>query len=197
MNKLGVGFVVIASAVVPAHAQQHFRAQSHRAMFDGATGCVLFELEFNLAPDFHTVDPLGNQAESFQLHLDTLPGNNGWGGTSPYPWETIIRGSEIHKEDDIRVRDHTGAPSTNPASGGWGRVAGAVPYDLSGHLLEFTVPYSVLGTTTGEFPYLLELYRYGQWTGITYTGQSAPIPSPAGAAVLGLAGVAAAARRRR
>ncbi|MFM9995237.1 MAG: hypothetical protein ACKVU4_05490 [Phycisphaerales bacterium] len=195
MHKIGWGVVLVVCAGAGARAQP-FRAASHAATYDEGTRCVLFEIEFNREPDFHTIDPMGNQAESFQLYLDTQPGNNGWGGTSPYPWETIVRGTEIYKEDDIRVRDHTGSPSTTPTSGGWGRVAGAVPYDLAGPALAFTVPYSVLGTTTGAFAYQLEVYRFGQWNGLLYSGQSAPIPSPPWASVLGLAAFAAARRRR-
>ncbi len=139
---------------------------------DGRAQMVRYEVTFNREPDFHTLDESGAQADSFQFHLDTMEGNRGLGGTSPYPWESVVRGEEIHVSHTIRIRDHVLGPSHEPGSGGWGPIAGAFPYRLQGRRLTFSIPFAAQNTPTGRFAYSLELYRYGSWTGRAYGGDS-------------------------
>lgn len=191
------GACVVALCVAGPSAAQPLAALSHSAVFDPDLSTLHFVVDFDRPPDFYTLDPEGRPAHSFQIHLDTQPGNLGWGGTSPYPWETIVRGGEIHEEGDIRIRDHILGPSGTPGSGGWGPLAGSVPYDLVDRHLSFEAPYSMLNTTTGRFTYSLEVYEFGSWTGVTYAGASVVVPSPAPAVALGLFAGAMAVRRRR
>lgn len=152
-------------------------AESYSVRFE-EPGLVRYEIVFNRSPDFLTTDPDDAQADSFQIYLDTQEGNHGLNGTSPLPWESVVRGEEIHASGDIRIRDHITGPSTAPGSGGWGPVAGSVPYQLRGTTLTFTAPFAIQNTATGKFAYVIELYRYGAWTGATYDGASEQIRRP-------------------
>ncbi|MCC6660412.1 MAG: hypothetical protein IT437_05955 [Phycisphaerales bacterium] len=188
--------VGIALAATPAWAQP-LRIMDSTIRFDTAAQTVSFELDFNHKPDFFTLDAGGRQADSWQINLDIAPGYNGFGGTSPYPWETIIRGEEIHVNDDIRIRDHVLGPSPDPVSGGWGPLTGAVPYTITDKRQKFTVPFNLLNTQTGTFRFEIETYQYGQVQSHTIKGGSIPaIPAPAATGVLGIGGMVAFRRRR-
>ncbi len=149
--------------VSPASGQTTLIAESHEARVYEEARVVRFDVAYNREPDFTTVDPQGRQADSFQLHIDATPNDQGMNGASPYPWETIIRGDELHLAGDLPLRDHTSGPS--PASGGWGPALGSVPHTVAGRRHTFTVPFLMLNTRTGQFTYRLEIYRYGQLTG--------------------------------
>lgn len=171
---------------------QTLSAVSHLAVYDDTASTVWFQIEFNRPPDLQTLSLGGAQTDSFQFVLDTLPGNNGYGGASPLPWETVVRGEEIHEYGRIPLRDHVLGPSSQPGSGGWGPVITMVDFELTGTLLYFQASYENLHTPDGRFSYELELFEQGTWTGTTYVGTS--VPAPAGALVLLLA---AYPRRRR
>lgn len=194
--KRWMGCVGLASVASAASGAQPFRVSEHRAWRDDANRTIVFELIYNRVPDFYTITPSGFQADAFQFFIDSQPGNNGWGGTSPLPWESIVRGGEIHVKGDVRIRDHVLGPSTKPISGGWGPIAGSVPYTLVETTQQFTVPFELLRTETGEFTYQLELYVNGSWTGVNYSGSSMPIPGPSGVLIAAGAVVIAARRRR-
>lgn len=142
-------------------SQGPLRVVSRTVDVDKAAEVVRFEVVYDRAPDFQTVDAEGRPADSFQFHLDTATGNQGILGISPYPWEAIVRGDEIHLKGDLPVRDHTKSPSSDPASGGWGPVVGSVAYSLSGERMTFDVPFSMLSTPDGVLAHSLEVYRYG------------------------------------
>ncbi len=177
-----------------AAAQTRLHALGHSAHVDLELQVVRFEIFFNLEPDFFTLDPQGRQADSFQFHLDTMPGHQGMYGSSPFPWETIVRGEEVHLNSLIPIRDHICGPSTAPGSGGWGSILGSVPYTLADTFQTFEAPFPMLNTTTGDFRYRLELYHYGTLTQL-YRGLSSPMPEPGAAA--GLLAAAWWLRRRR
>jgi hypothetical protein len=165
--------------------------------FDNAAQVVNFEIEFNHKPDFFTLDAGGRQLDSWQISVDTMPGYNGFGGTSPYPWETIIRGEEIHVEDNIRVRNHILGPSNEPGSGGWGPIAGAVDYTLVDKKQKFSIPYDVLNTQAGTFRFEIDTYMYGEMQPDAVKGSSIPaIPAPAASGILGVGGMVMFRRRR-
>jgi hypothetical protein len=187
---------LIASPCLGQGDDEPLKVVAQAVRYDTSALVVHFELEFNRPPDFFTLDPAGRQADSWQIGLDTIPGNNGMGGTSPYIWETIIRGEEIHIGNNIRIRDHILGPSLEPTSGGWGPIAASVPYTLSGTTQTFSAPFSALNTTTGQFRYQLELYHYGDVLSPVIRRDSVPVPAPAVTAVLGLAGLVASRRRR-
>lgn len=148
-------------------------AESHAVRYAEKSRMVRFEIVFNRAPDFLSADSAGAQADSFQFHLDTM---GDAGGTTGYPWETVVRGEEIHVNGDVPVRDHTLSASSEPGSGGWGPAAGSVAYSLKGKTLVFSTPFSMLKTDSGLFSYRLELYRSGVWTGVAIEDKSQPLP---------------------
>ncbi len=192
--RLGAVAVVVGLSA-PALAEP-LAVISHALRYDAQARSVQFEILFNREPDYFTLDPMERQADSFQIYLDTKPGHQGWGGTSPFPWESIVRGEEIHIEGNIRIRDHLVGPSPKPHSGGWGALAGSVPYVLIGATQTFDAPFAMLNTNTGVFRYRIELYNYGTWNGAVYDGQTVPVPSP-GAAVFAACAMGWAVRRRR
>lgn len=168
---------------------------SHWLIYDDVQETITFEIEYNRVPDFHSVNAFGDQADSFQIHLDTRPGNTGMGGTSPLPWETIVRGEEIHSFGKIPVRDHVHGPSSQPGSGGWGPIVTLLDFNQAGNRLTFEASFDVLNTPDGRFNYELDLYEYGAWTGTTYIGTS--VPGPASAWVVVAAAALVVPRRRR
>lgn len=196
--KAVAGAIVLGVCAAAPAMGTPLEAVSFGATYDFQSRVVHFEIVYNREPDFYTLDPKRRQADSFQIHLDTVSGVNGWGGTSPFPWETIVRGEEIHIEGDIRIRDHLQAPSPKPHSGGWGPIAGSVPYRLDGKTQTFSAPYDMLNTQSGKFAFVLELYNYGTGTGVIYDGSSmeVPAPGPIGLAAASL-GWALGRRRRR
>lgn len=170
---------------------------SHAVRYDSAAQTVLFEIEFNRKPDFFTLDAGGRQADSWQINMDTVQGINGFGGNSPYIWETIARGEEIHTADKVRIRNHILGPSPEPISGGWGPVAGSYSYSMVGARQAFTIPYSALNTTTGAFRFELECYQFGVIQPHVIRGNSVPmVPAPAASGMLIPGGMVLFRRRR-
>jgi hypothetical protein len=163
---------------------QSFMAISHSVIYDDDRRQVAFEIEFNQPPALNSTGVNGAQWDSFQFVLDTLPGNNGMGGASPLPWETVVRGEEVHEYALIPLRDHVNGPSSQPGSGGWGPVITLLDFELSGTRLYFEASYEHLQTPDGRFSYILDLYEQGVWTG-SFSGTS--VPAPAGVLVLLLA----------
>ncbi len=135
-----------------------------------------FFITFNEAPDFFTLDGANRQADSFQYYIDTdasdpTPGNN---------VESVIRGSEIHIDGDIRIRDRYGYDGTDLDSGGWGPILGSVSYSLSGSTLSFTTPWAFMNEDDGIFTYQLLLTEYGGLSNVVYglSGESYVITTP-------------------
>jgi hypothetical protein len=156
-----------------AEAQiEPLEALDYAVVYDPATQVVRFDVTFNRYPDFMNLDPESNSVvDAFQFYLDTLPGNNGWGGTAEDPWETIVRGSEIRFNNTVRIRDHTGPETFDPESGHWGPLAGEVAYTLVPNHISFEVPFSMLNTPDGVFTYELDTFTFGAFSQ-AYFGQS-------------------------
>lgn len=197
MSRLAAMCALVVGAGCGYAPAQDLYISSHHIQYDPAQSMVLFDMTFSRPPDFFTLDPGGRQADSFQIYLDTLPGRNGFGGTSPFTWETIVRGEEIHVNGNIRFRDHILGPSMDPISGGWGPIAGTVPYTMTGMRQKFVAPYSVVNTTNGQFSYRVEVFRFGTQLPNVLRGHSEPVPAPAGAAALLVGAGLLASRRRR
>lgn len=96
----------------------------------------------------------------------------------------------------------------NPSDGGWGQVLGDIVFTESGDVLQFTVPFSLLGTPPANRPFFYSFASYyrGGGDGQLRSGHSGlvfdpstPIPEPSTYAMLalGLVAVAAGVRRRR
>jgi hypothetical protein len=184
----------LGAAALPASAGgPALFATHHSIVWDDDARTVTFSITYNRLPDFFTLDSMGRQADSFQWYLDTLPGDNGFGGA--IPWETIIRGEEIHIAGDIRIRDATRGPGGGPDGGGWGPLVGSVPYTMVDTTQTFIVPFATLNTPDGNMAFELQLLQYGRWTGDLYSGRSIPALA-AGAVMLGVIGVGATRRRR-
>jgi len=194
MDAAGLTAIVMTVLMSQTEPDTRLSVLSSSAQIDRTANVVRFEILYNRVPDFFTLDPGGRQADSFQINLDILRGCHGMGGSSPYPWETIIRGEEIHMAGDIPIRDHINGPSSSPWSGGWGPILGSVPYSMDGTLQRFEAPFSMLNYSSGNILFTLEIFRFGEWQA-RYRG-IAHNPSPGPAACV-LAGAWWFARRRR
>lgn len=167
---------------------------------DVPNGKVDFKLNYDVAPDYVTVDEFGRQKDEFQFYIDV-------DGIFPTPGsattaDTIVRGGEIYVEGDLRIR--ASAPSSgDPTSGGWGAVIAAVPFVLDGTMVTFSAAFAALGETDGAFTYSLLHVRFGGMSQPLITGRSvvAPsaIPLPAGMPLLafGVASLLVLRARRR
>jgi hypothetical protein len=138
--------------------QAAFTLISESAVVNSATRDVSFSIVFNKPPDFTRVDASGSQANSFQYFIGGDPAQ----GT----FDAIIRGEEIHVSSNrLRIRN-AAPPDSDPAAGGWGTIRGAVPFKVSGTVLTFSVPLSVLSDRSGDgkFAYQVESYESGSIT---------------------------------
>ena len=182
-------FLLCAAANSPAHGAFQLRS-GHVGDVDVA-GNVPFSLTFNQVPDFFTVDRYGRQAHSFQFYIGRSTNVPRF---STRPFASLIRGEEIRVANDIRIRNDSPGPSTDPDpnSGGWGSIRGSVPYTLDGQTMTFAVPATVLNVQ-GQFGYNFLLFEYGAYVSPQYPGLSGGaipvVPEPSSAALAALAGV--------
>jgi hypothetical protein len=144
---------------------------------------VTFQLVFDSHPDFFTLDQYGQPVDEFQFDISPGPSiPHDFSGIS-----TIIRGGEIHVNDDIRFRD-TGPCVDLPVSGGWGAIRSSVSFTLSGNMLTFSASDSLIGVdpNTGAFGYILSFIHDGGATGQPniYGEFGAPVPDTIGYAFL-------------
>jgi hypothetical protein len=146
---------------VPAEAALLVLSQS--AEVNLASNSVLFQIEFNRAPDFFTTDEYHRQADSFQYFIDADGGFPIFKGTDIYysNLESLIREEVIHLGGDVRIRNAWPPDPDLSSSGGWGSIRGSVPYTLSGNVFSLLVPLQLIGDTDGKFSYRLEWYEYG------------------------------------
>ena len=187
-----MGFIFDAEGLWPTQ---------YSAIVNQVTGMVDFQITFNKAPDFFTINNAGSQANTFQFYIDPNATGPNIGYGDPFNVSSLIRGGEIHISGDIRVRDAYG--EGGPDSGGWGPIRGSVPYILDGDVLIFSTPLAIINDPDGQFGYYLGLYVYGR-TGAELFGQSGvdylqslnyppniPVPGSLlllGSGLLGLAG---------
>lgn len=148
-----------------------------------AAGSLRFELVFDRAPDFVTVDELDRNFDAFQLQLthDTQ---------EPFLFrDTWIDGRHIQ----------AGQIPVYPMQldGNFGPIAASVPYSVSvvnaGHAVSFSVPYAALSTPDsvippdghaskgkGAFVWFLATFQYGlsPYPANNATGQYPALQAP-------------------
>jgi hypothetical protein len=153
MNNISsVKMAVIASVLVglgygvPAEAALMVLSQSAEVNLD--SNSVLFQIEFNRAPDFFTTDEYGRQADSFQYFIDADGELSLFsGGISYSNLETIIRGGEIHLGGDVRIRNlFPPDPDLSVAQEVGGQSAVLFPTPCQEMSSHFSSPYSLLVT---------------------------------------------------
>jgi hypothetical protein len=178
IGKRSVAIFVLPTFLVVIHnASAALVAVEYSSTIDTLNEEATFSIEFNRAPDFFTLDGFGRQADSFQYYID-VDATVGTVGEIRFIAGIIVRGGEIHLEGDIRVRDREGDGGVN--SGGWGPIRGSVPFQLTGNILTFTSPWTLINDD-GVFSYALLLTEYGGLTDFVFglSGESYPaVPPP-------------------
>ena len=135
---------------------------SESAAVDREAGKVRFNVVFDEAPDFWTVDEFGRVADSFQYEID-----GDWNAPVGLPAEgldAVVRGEEIRVADVLRIREAglNIQPDPDPVAGGWGAVRAEVPFQLDGAELSFSADLSALGDDgDGYFAYRLFTTEFG------------------------------------
>lgn len=146
-----------------------------------------FDLQFNHAPDFFTLDSADRPTDSFQYFI-----NPDWLGNtrdlqlSYGQFRDVVRGDEIHTSGKLLIRDAAIPAHPGPTSGGWGPVIAGPPLNVKGNDLTFTATYNDLRAAKGTFSYEAYTTRFGA-TVSTVQGWAVPLPPAAwpGLAMLG------------
>lgn len=139
-------------------------------------------IKFYRAPDFFTLDEQGRQAFAFQIFADgaSAPASlsdfyAAAAGEGNAASKAIVRGEEIHFNDDLRVRGIVPFYDGEAGSGGWGPILDEVPYQLDGTTLTFSAPLASLRDGgDGRIWFFLEAYEYGVTVGNTLSGGCRP-----------------------
>jgi hypothetical protein len=181
---------------VPAEAALLVLSQSAEVNLDSSS--VLFQIEFNRAPDFFTTDEYDRQADAFQYFIDADGGFPIFRGTDIYysNLESLITGWQIHLGGDVRIRNALPPDPDLSSSGGWGSIRGSVPYTLSGNVFSFLVPLQLIGDSDGKFSYRLEWYEYGGVGGYI-EAETVPEPATIFGSFMALGGLAAFHRKNK
>jgi hypothetical protein len=158
-----------------------------------------FDLQFNHAPDFYTLDSASRPTDSFQYFINpNWPGNTQDLQLSYGQFRDVVRGDEIHTSGQLLIRDATIPAHPDPTSGGWGPVLAGLPFDVNGGNLTFTATYNELRAPKGTFSYEAYTTHFGA-TVSTVQGWAVPIPPAAwtGMAMLGGMGALLGLRKWR
>jgi hypothetical protein len=181
---------------LPAEAALMVLSQSAEVNLD--SNSVLFQIEFNRAPDFFTTDEDGIQADSFQYYI------NADGGLPVYrdysELESLIRGEEIVVGGNVGIRNAWPPDPDWSSSRGWGSLRGSVPYTLSGNVLSLLVPLQLIGDSDGKFSYLLHWLEYGAMQGYIEAeieAEAVPEPATIFGSFMALGGLAAFHRKNK
>jgi hypothetical protein len=146
---------------LPAEAALMVLSQS--AEINLASNSVLFQIEFNRAPDFFTTDEYDRQADAFQYFFNADGGLPFFFGAMGEPYgnlESLMR-TEPQLPQEVAIRNIFPEDPDIKRSGGFGTIRGSVPYTLSGNIVSLLVPLQLIGDSDGKFSYSLEWYEYG------------------------------------
>ena len=127
-----------------------FTIVDHTVDLDTDNSLVHFSIQFDKVPDFTSVNQFGHQIEAFQIIVDAEKNIN----FSQFDGESLIRGSEIVVDGDLRVRNTSPPDPVSGTSGGWGTIRGSVPFQIVGSSVTFTMSCSLLDIK-GHFAYSL------------------------------------------
>ncbi|MDB6167631.1 MAG: hypothetical protein JWM88_495 [Verrucomicrobia bacterium] len=156
-----------------------FVGGSAQANLDAQT--MQFQLQFNHAPNFNTYDAYHRQAETFTIDI----------------WNNLAPTASPHGSENLRIfgtSDPYGvglsgyfSTTTSRASGS--SVLDVFPYATNGSgLVTFTLTFAQLHETDGLFLGMVDVYQYGNWSGVTI-----PLSVPDAGSTLALLGCAAGA----
>jgi len=141
-----------------------------------AAQTATFDLQFNHAPDFYTLDSAGRVQDSFQYFI-----NPNWSGNTHDlqlnygQFSDVVRGDEIHTSGKLLIRDATPPANPDPNSGGWGPVVATLPFQVTGNSLTFMATFSDLRAPNGTFSYEVYTTHFG---GTVSNLQSWAVPMP-------------------
>jgi hypothetical protein len=178
---------VAALLVFASIARADFLLVSQSLTVDQPYDAAIFQLTFNQAPDFYTLNSQGQPADAFQINFAGIyPAP---GVAFPRNLTAVVRGSEIHEQGTIRIRSATG--NGGPEAGGWGPVVDSVPFSLLGDTVDFSIPERDLGWNGhSTAQYRVFSLQYGQQTA-SETVTLVPTPTALESGLVGLLIVAA------
>jgi hypothetical protein len=166
-----------AAVASPTNAIRSFKCVS-----DLRRGTAAITIKFYQPPDFFTLDEFGRQAFSFQVFAEAASAprslsefNLAAAGQGDATSKTIVRGEEIHVNDDLRVREIVPFYEEEGGGGGWGPILAELPYRLEGATLTFSAPLvSLKDAGDGRMWFFLEAYEYGSSVGSVLSGTCHP-----------------------
>jgi hypothetical protein len=173
--------------VIPP-ARAGFEITSHAVEVDAAAQQNAFTLTFNQRPDFFSLDEVGRPVHAFQYFYDSARETSDFRAADSV---TVIRGSEIHFQNNIPIRASINASAEeNPRAEGWGAVRLSVPYVLEGQTLSFSAPWSALAEDDGRFSYQVLAFEEGSLTNALEQTTAIPLPRPLATGIAGLSALA-------
>ena len=161
--------IIVNAVPIPANSA----IASFSSSVDLNSMAVKFDLIFESAPNFYTIDSFGRQKDAFQLYVNSnnLPVEfntffRAAQGEVIRDDLTIVRGGEINVNSDIRVREVVANydSSLDPTSGGWGPIVGSELFVLNDTELTLILPLSFLKDSDGLFYYYLQTLSFGGGT---------------------------------
>jgi uncharacterized protein (TIGR03382 family) len=181
-RRLSLLFAVAGLILIPSPSPASFEIVSQSVKPDLSKRETNFELNFNEAPDFTTVDSFQRPKNSFQYWIDTNPHSFDFQG----PNVAVIRGPEIRFDHNIPIRDTVNPTNQDfPHAEGWGKQLGAVDFELDGKILSFTVPWNILHQADGKFSFDVISLDFGsQVSEVSGAIIGLPIPIASAAALL-------------
>jgi hypothetical protein len=192
-RRIGLAVVALLQVVSTAlAAHEPLRIMQHQYVVDTSAQTVHFELWFDRAPDFLTVDEFGRPRDAFAYYFDS-DGNVGTGqystlGPLAYGADVQLTSSQVHLNGLLWMRDLYGMPPAGP----W---RDATPFTVLDTTLQFTASFSALRFAGGSHLLgFVDTYQYGATTG-QQQPFGPPIPAP-NATLLALCAMAVLAAAR-
>jgi hypothetical protein len=150
---------VLAAGLLAASARADpiLQIVSHSVTLDFADRTALFDVVFNRAPDFHTLDSVGRQADAFWFDIDTDDRLSTGLFADWYDPDLGI---------DRRIISENGDSSLHLHEGAFGPLLTTIPFELTGTEVRFSAGFDALGVPEGtaRFNYALVATEYGATT---------------------------------